>query len=229
MMSRYWQPSTDINLKQDYLFYTQFNIKLPYLTKKFGFDLDEYLVWLDEDFDVEHAQRLSVVFGLNICRRYYDSEELMCSLTQFGDPRKMEFVTPIQIHYIGNNHRKSDAYQFTENLLRDLSFGGDCLKDFDAFHVYRVIKGTDLLIYFGQYITVIIVPEAITNKLKKNADCLTTWPHTWTEALNPLESDMPLVWKNYLSRIRQCVSRRLETTLLEFEIANWCNRQLERK
>ncbi|TKF78452.1 hypothetical protein FCV62_12260 [Vibrio kanaloae] len=228
MMQRYWKPSFDVNIKQDYIFYTQFNIKLPYLTKKFDVGIDEYQAWLDDDFDLEHVQRLSVVFGLNICRRHCDSEELMCSLVQYGDPRDVEYITPIQIHYIDKSFSKSDAYQFTETLLIDLSHHGEALDDFDNFHVYRGIAGFDILVYFAQYITVVIVPEVITNKLKTHSDCLTSWPHTWIEASNPLESDIPTVWKSYLTRIRQCVSRRLEATPLEFEIANWCNRQLER-
>ncbi|MDA0146659.1 hypothetical protein OCT63_20825 [Vibrio sp. RW] len=224
-MQRYWQLSTDVDVQTDYLFYTQFNIKLPYITKKFDFKVGDYHEWLADNFDLGHVQRLSPVFGLNICRRHCDTEELMCSLTHFGDPRKAEHVFPIQIHLLDKHHNESETYQFTEDLLTELSFDGDGLNELDTLYIYRLDKAIDLIIYFGQYITIIIVPDVVTNRLQET--CLPGWPHTLKEHLSPYKTDIPTVWDSYLRRIRQCVSRRLSTTSLEFEITNWCYRQLD--
>lgn len=126
-MGNYWHVSKDLNLRQDYLFYTQFNILLPYVCQRMNWETDEYLSRLDEDFDLEPAMHMAPLFGLNFHKRHCVTDELTCSLHQTGDPRKMDHELPIQIHYLSNKVNIEIATQFTDALLHELSHSGDAL------------------------------------------------------------------------------------------------------
>lgn len=226
MTQRYWPDSLDGDIGQDYLFYTQFNIMLPYVARCFGLEVDDYLEWLGEDFQLDHAKKMAPIFGLSIELRYNDSEELMCWLHASGDPRKTNYDLPIQIHYVPTDIGIAKATEFADDMLHALSHHGDALRDeeWDEMHVYRVLGDRDIVVYYSMYLTLLIIPNEITERLRTHSESL-SWPHDWVEQTDPLQSDLPTLWKSYLQRIRQSVSRGTEPTKLAFEVASWCYRQ----
>jgi len=228
--SMYRHESKKSDPKQDFLFFIQFNIRLPYIADQLELSVIEYLNFLDSEYSVDDLSNLSDIFALSFEKRFASSEDIICSLHDFRFLSQFQSDTdkkiPIQVHYLPDELEHSLATLWVRSFLDSLAWGGDCIIDGDDFTVFRVTEDKDIYTYMGQYLTVLIVPRKITEQLKNDsADCF-EWHHRWIEETNTLKSDSPLIWRAFLTKIKQCMSRRLETTLLEFEIGNWCKRKI---
>ncbi|PSV28091.1 hypothetical protein [Photobacterium sp. GB-72] len=231
-MTQYWHISNDVDIKQDYLFYTQFNIMLPYYADKLGFKPAEYLNWLDNDFDLDHAMRMAPIWGLHFCKRFSDAEELIVSPISFLNiiSSDEQPILPIQVYFISNKVDIADATMFADSMLDELSNYGDNLAEgeLDQLLIFRIDGTHDLFVYFGMTASVLLLPSKVTEQLQKHSAFLTC-PNTVLKQTDTLKSDVPLIWAPLLRRIKQTVSRRLDPTKLIYEIAGWTNRQLTTK